>query len=83
MCVCGRCACVHVCVCVCVRTSVCARVHACVGIHMCELQNCKQFSVASLGSLVYGGSAYVFLMVMIHCNGTATRGLNWCRLSHN
>ena len=27
--------------------------------HMCELQNCKQFFVASLGSLVSGGSAYV------------------------
>ena len=69
-----------VCVCVCVRV----RVYICTCIVlMCELQNCKQFSVASLGSLVYGGSAYVFLMVMIHCNGTATRGLNWCRLSHN
>ena len=31
---------------------------------------------APLGSIVYGGSEYVFLMVMIHCNGTATRGLN-------
>ena len=61
-----------VCVCVCVCVCICA--------------NCKILNsfVASLGSLVYGGSAYiqVFLMVMMHCNGTATRGLNWCRVSH-
>ena len=42
-----------------------ARARVCV-VHMCEFQNCKPFSVTSLGSLVYGGSAYVFLMVMIH-----------------
>ena len=43
----------------------CVGARACV-VHMCEFQNCKPFSVASLGSLVYGRSAYVFLMVMIH-----------------
>ena len=86
MCVGGVCVCVCVCVCgvVCVYLflSLCVCVHTCV-VHMWEFQNCKQFSVTSLGSLVYGGSAYVFLMVMIHCNGTATRGLHWCRRSHN
>ena len=46
---------------------------------LCELQICK-FFVAPLDSLVYGGSPFVFLMIMIHCNGAATRGLNWCRL---
>ena len=71
-------------VCACVCACVCVRVYICTCIvHMCELLNCKQFSVTSLGSLVYGGSAYVFLMIMIHCNGTATRGLNWSRPSHN
>ena len=71
-----------VCVCLCVCVCVCAYVPACV-VHICELHNCKQFSVAPLGSLVCSGSAYVFQMGMIHCNGAATRGLNWCRLSHN
>ena len=50
------CVCVCVCVCVYVHVHVCAYVPECV-VHMCELQNCKQFSVAPLGSLVCGGSA--------------------------